>query len=208
MLPTRTQLSRDATLMLLGNYMVFVMSYFKFLPSLIMVEVCLVPFFVFRYVFYYEEPSSLVQAAIFYMLNILLAFTFMHIIVTKVGMIFVEAEVLREGNEKLLDNLDEGVIITDETSQVVLFQNKTARATHTILPPVGLNKSHMPSTNMKMEDDQGELIDLDYEGFAAIDMGIFQESVTDTINVVQKLSSANEFISIKNIVTENLDKQN
>ena len=91
-------------------------------------------------------------------------------------MIFVEAEVLREGNEKLLDNLDEGVIITDETSQVVLFQNKTARATNTILPPISLSKtnnSRVQSATSRIEDDQGELINLDHKGFAAIDMGIF-----------------------------------
>jgi hypothetical protein len=37
-----------------------------------------------------------------------------HIIVTKVGMIYIEAEVLREGNEQTLNNLEEGVIIVDE----------------------------------------------------------------------------------------------
>ena len=34
-----------------------------------------------------------------------------HICITKVGMIFVEAEILRQGNEELLNNLEEGVII-------------------------------------------------------------------------------------------------
>lgn len=99
MLPTGTDLSHDATLMIIGSYMIFVMSYFKFLPSLFAVEVSLIPFFTFRYVFYYEDGGMLAMSAVFYMLNLGIAITFMHLIMTKVGMIFVEAEVLREGNE-------------------------------------------------------------------------------------------------------------
>ena len=35
--PTKTELSRDATLQLVGSYLVFTMSYFHFLPSVIVV---------------------------------------------------------------------------------------------------------------------------------------------------------------------------
>ena len=34
-----------------------------------------------------------------------------HLFITKAGMIFVEVEVLRDGNEQLLNNLEEGLII-------------------------------------------------------------------------------------------------
>ena len=40
----------------------------------------------------------------------------MHLIITKVGMIYVEAEILRTGNEELLNNLEEGVIILEDES--------------------------------------------------------------------------------------------
>ena len=40
----------------------------------------------------------------------------MHLIITKVGMIYVEAEILRTGNEELLNNLEEGVIILENES--------------------------------------------------------------------------------------------
>lgn len=34
-----------------------------------------------------------------------------YLVVTKVGMYFMECDILRQGNENLLNNLDEGVII-------------------------------------------------------------------------------------------------
>ena len=55
---------------------------------------------------------------------------FVHLIITKVGKIFVESEVLREGNEQLLNNLDEGVVIIDEDSKDILFQNRSAEVLH------------------------------------------------------------------------------
>ena len=47
---------------------------------------------------------------------IMLAFLLwgMHLIVTKIGMIYVSAEILRQGNEQLLDNFDEGILIYDK----------------------------------------------------------------------------------------------
>ena len=53
-------------------------------------------------------------------LNLLIA----HLTITKVGMIFVEAEILREGNESLLNELEEGVIIQDLETKKTIFMNK------------------------------------------------------------------------------------
>ena len=53
-------------------------------------------------------------------LNLLVA----HLTITKVGMIFVEAEILREGNESLLNELEEGVIIQDAETMETIFVNK------------------------------------------------------------------------------------
>ena len=46
-----------------------------------------------------------------------------HLIITKVGMIFVNAEILSTGNEQLLNNLEEGLMILDEGTQEVIFIN-------------------------------------------------------------------------------------
>ena len=39
-----------------------------------------------------------------------------HLVIKKTGFIYVESEILREGNEQLLNNLEEGVLIIEEHS--------------------------------------------------------------------------------------------
>ena len=36
---------------------------------------------------------------------------FIHLCITQVGLYYVQSEILRIGNEQLLDNLEEGVVI-------------------------------------------------------------------------------------------------
>ena len=62
---------------------------------------------------FYAEPVGGAEifgllASMFIMTNSLLV---VHVIITKVGMIYADAEILRTGNEELLNNLEEGVII-------------------------------------------------------------------------------------------------
>lgn len=49
-----------------------------------------------------------------------------HITMTQVGLKFVESETLRVGNEGILNNLNEGVVILQDKSYKVLFANKAA----------------------------------------------------------------------------------
>lgn len=49
-----------------------------------------------------------------------------HLVLTKFGFLFIDAEVLRSGNAQLLDNLEEGIIILDETSKEIMFYNNAA----------------------------------------------------------------------------------
>jgi len=53
--------------------------------------------------------------------------TFAHLMLTWGGKLFVKAEILREGNEELLNNLKEGVFIIAEDSGIVLFLNEAAK---------------------------------------------------------------------------------
>ena len=46
--------------------------------------------------------------------------------VVKVGMLYCDAEVLRGGNEQLLDSIEEGVIILEEESLDILYYNAAA----------------------------------------------------------------------------------
>ena len=46
---------------------------------------------------------------------------------TKFNMFLTEAEVLRNGNESLLNNLEEGLIIQQYENHEILFQNTAAK---------------------------------------------------------------------------------
>ena len=48
--------------------------------------------------------------------------------VNLLGLLYVEAEILRRGNKELLDEMREGIIIMNKESGMVLFVNKAARA--------------------------------------------------------------------------------
>ena len=51
---------------------------------------------------------------------------FIHWIITKIGFLFIDAEVLRLGNDQVLDSLEEGVVILDEKSKEILYYNAAA----------------------------------------------------------------------------------
>ena len=53
-----------------------------------------------------------------------------HMIFTKIGLTYVDLEILREGNEQLLDNLEEGVIILEEDTLNLFFMNEAAKTIH------------------------------------------------------------------------------
>ena len=50
-----------------------------------------------------------------------------HFVISSAGFLFVEAEILRQGNEELLNSLDEGLVIVDQNDyDDVVFLNKSA----------------------------------------------------------------------------------
>ena len=52
--------------------------------------------------------------------------TAIHVMLTWIGFQYVAAELPRESNERLLNNLQEGVFIVSEDNKEVLFQNTAA----------------------------------------------------------------------------------
>ena len=54
---------------------------------------------------------------------LLVALLVAHVIVTAAGFLFTEAEILRD---QLLNQMEEGLIIIDESCDKVLFENKAA----------------------------------------------------------------------------------
>ena len=51
-----------------------------------------------------------------------------HMLITLAGLLFVEAEILRCGNENILDSLQEGVIIFSEDTNEMHYLNRAARS--------------------------------------------------------------------------------
>lgn len=78
--------------------------------------------------FIYEAPIDygIVVGLITAMIFTALAITLMHILFNKMGLLFVDSEILRTGNDQLLNELEEGVIILNEDSKKVLFVNQAA----------------------------------------------------------------------------------
>ena len=78
--------------------------------------------------FIYEAPidSGIVVGLITAMIFTALVITLMHILFNKMGLLFVDAEILRTGNDQLLNDLQEGVIILNEESKTILFVNQAA----------------------------------------------------------------------------------
>ena len=86
--------------------------------------------------------------------------------IKKTGFIYVESEILREGNEQLLNNLEEGVMIFEEHSLKLVFKNEAARM-------LDINYS---GSNNKIEP----ILDSDEEQlFAQLDTKLFKQPTVD-----------------------------
>ena len=116
------------------NYMqvqlviVFILDYFDFYPSIACIVGVHLSHIFSESVLYGHEITALfvIQVLGVCVIQYLQLFT-VHIIMTKMGMIFVEAEIVRIGNDQILNNMKEGVVILHETSENVLFVNTAAK---------------------------------------------------------------------------------
>ena len=78
-----------------------------------------------RYYFHGDNEGKLVFMASMIPWHILNIY-WMHLIVTKAGYLYIESEVLRGGNEEILDGLEEGVVIIGEANKNILYYNAAA----------------------------------------------------------------------------------
>ena len=83
-------------------------------------------------------------------------------------MLYVEASILRNGNEKLLNDLKEAVIIIDQETGLVLFVNQAAKKFN-IRKNKNLEVNFTKNTDEKIFDKKEEL-------FAYVDMNIFRST--------------------------------
>ncbi len=50
-----------------------------------------------------------------------------HFVITSVGLLYVNADMMRKSHEKILSNLKEGVVTVDKNTGRVMFANKAAK---------------------------------------------------------------------------------
>ena len=116
-----------STFKLIGLILSFILGYFYWTPTLIYCVLATV-FWHFNHALLNEESLAdimtySVGVTIWFVLNILV----IHLVITWVGKLFAKAQVLKSGNENILDNLEEGVVILNESDKSeILYYNLAA----------------------------------------------------------------------------------
>ena len=103
--------------------------YYHFIPSLFAVWAleAYQTVFLKHYLQERDFDSVLVIELVSNLIWQILSLALLQILNAWVGRIYTDAEVLRSSNETLLNNMDEGVVIMEEESGVILFNNKAAK---------------------------------------------------------------------------------
>ena len=119
-----------------------------------------------------------------------------YMIITWIGSIFVEAEIPRLGNEKLLNGLKEGVFIIEEDSSIIQFQNHAAKR---FISEFSANFS------ISMVEER-DIFEKNQKKFALVDTAaIFNHDTNfDYDTVAQKVHSISNYISMNEIITNHL----
>ena len=123
LLPLGTDTSIELTIYLLTQQVIFWLSYFSFWRDLVFAILSLIPFIVCCFTLHLESTSRVLVYLVQLPWHILSLFV-IHWVISKVGLLYVDAKLYRKGNKKLLDNLDEGIMILDQNSMEILYCNK------------------------------------------------------------------------------------
>ena len=121
-MPIDTPVEREALLLVGTTVLNFLMSYMSWKRDILLSLLSLIPFYVVRS-FSHEDDSIGLLAGLLTlsMLWLTLVLFLSHMTVVKIGTIFTENEVLRNGNEQFMQNLEERVVIFQENSTSVIF---------------------------------------------------------------------------------------
>ena len=129
LLPQDVVPSYSLTIVVITGVLDFMFNYFDFLPSLVKVYIALIVHFIGQALYVKDQDRAL--TCISYLLMMLwsgVVLFGLHLIFTMVGMTYVDAEVLKNGNEQLLNTLSEGVIIFQGDEKDVIFTNTAAKS--------------------------------------------------------------------------------
>lgn len=112
----------DATnfIQLLTTTIIFIYLYFDIVPSLIGILISQITFAAIRHHLYEETIGALTFVIAKNMGFLVISFLMAHVLVTYAGFLFTESEIL---HEHLLNQMEEGLIIIEDKTNKVLFQN-------------------------------------------------------------------------------------
>ena len=126
LMPLKVSLPREITYQQMMMYMTFWLTYFNFWTDATFAIISLIPVYISQSIFYELETVPLLINFVLMIPSFSVNLLFVHLVITKLGFLYVDNAVLRSGNEQLLDNLEEGVIIIEETSRDILYYNEAA----------------------------------------------------------------------------------
>lgn len=93
---------------------------------MIYANLTLIPVLAKRVIFYNEPIEGKIMSYLMMVLWQSMNMLCIHLVNTKIGMIYIDAEVLREGHDMTLNNLDDGVLILNEPEMHIQFMNTAA----------------------------------------------------------------------------------
>ena len=103
------------------SYINYIHTYFDWWPSISCTLLSLITFSTSRYIYFDDPADLLAYQLIFNMIWHGMNLFFIHLLISKAGMLYAETEVLRSGNNQLLDNLEEGVVIFDDKKNDIVY---------------------------------------------------------------------------------------
>ena len=176
-----------------NNVMNFCLLYYDFWPSSICMVLSQAVQMVIIAVVYEETITAgtvgmTIAAMVWQFGNLFLC----HLIINSVGMLFVEADILRSGNEHLLNNLKEGVIIMDQETGMVKFANTAAKKQFKIRK----NRTFAISLDSGEND---HVVNKEEKLFALVDMKIFEEK-DESSEIIKAITDINDYKSIDSII--------
>ena len=122
-----------------------------------------------------------------------------HLVITKVGMIFIDAEILRAGNDQLLNELEEGVIILQDDTKEMMFSNSAANQISFVEPAQHSGPQTQPP-NQRLNN-----LHLDLKIFAKIDKNLFNQTIIDRDKVVESINAAEDYKTLYEVIQTHVD---
>ena len=114
-----------------------------------------------------------------------------HVLLSWIGFQYVAAELPRESNERLLNNLQEGVFIVSEDNKQVLFQNTAADR-------IKINLESECVMNLTSEKN---VFDFEQSNYREINMNELKkaESADDCLKILNE-DKANDCVNMEHII--------